>query len=94
METDAIHYLPKLPFEIRCLIWELCLPQRIVEEDASSRRQQISSSVLGTLNNVPKRSTASHRNGIQRSPENRERTRTHDADAGIDQFGFNMGTAT
>lgn len=34
METDAFHYFPKLPFEIRCLIWELCLPQRIVEEDA------------------------------------------------------------
>ncbi|KAL7902433.1 hypothetical protein HDV63DRAFT_17992 [Trichoderma sp. SZMC 28014] len=33
METDAFHYFPKLPFEIRCLIWELCLPQRVVEEE-------------------------------------------------------------
>ncbi|EEP79266.1 predicted protein [Uncinocarpus reesii 1704] len=33
MNNNSFHYFPRLPLELRRLIWKLCLPHRIAEED-------------------------------------------------------------
>ncbi|KAJ5221311.1 uncharacterized protein N7469_010198 [Penicillium citrinum] len=68
MSDRTFHYFPKLPVEIRVMIWELCLPNRVAEYDGPwflhdgfrARQACYSKSIIQRNSRIPKISSVSY----------------------------------